>query len=337
LKKNLLVAMSFIMTALLVFAVGCSSSTGTGGQSTEATEKEGPIFITMGTGTTGGTYYPLGGAMAKIWTDNIPNVHASVQSTGGTNQNIQLMADGQSEVGFTDTKYVLAYNGEGDWKGQPQTWLRGLLPLYPEPTNILVAKDSGIKTLEDMKGKRISIGAVGSGTESTSRELFSVLGMDVDKDIKAFMLGTGDTAKAFQDKQIDAAILVGSLGMSSIVELTSLNLVDFLDVPDETFEKIYEVNNTWVQFTIPANYYQNQPNPVNTYSAFNTLSCREDLPEDLAYQMVKTLFDHKEDLLAVRQTMENMTLENVEKIAIPIHPGALKYYKEKGAKLPPGN
>ena len=113
--------------------------------------------------------------------------------------------------------------------------------------------------------------------------------------------------------------------------------MDFLDVPDDVFDKIFEVNNTWVKFTIPANYYQNQPNPVHTYSAFNTLSCREDLPEDLAYQMVKTLFEHKEDLLAVRQTMENMTLENVEKIAIPIHPGALKYYKEMGAKLPPGN
>lgn len=335
-KRDKLAAMAIIMTALMLFAAGCTGGTGTGGESTEGPVDE-PIFITIGTGTVGGSYYPLGGAMAKIWTDNIPNVHASVQSTGGTNQNIQLMADNQSEVGFTDTKYVLAYNGVADWEGDPQTWLRGLLPLYPEPTNILVAKDSGIKTLEDMKGKRVSIGAVGSGTESTSRELFSVLGMDADKDIKAFMLGTGDTAKAFQDKQIDAAILVGSLGMSSIVELTSLNLVDFLDVPDDVFDKIFKVNNTWVQFTIPANYYQNQPNPVHTYSAFNILSCREDLPEDLAYQMVKTLFEHKEDLLAVRQTMENMTLENVEKIAIPIHPGALKYYKEMGAKLPPGN
>ncbi len=335
-KKNHLAAVALLMTVLLVLAAGCSGSTGTGGESTEAPESE-IIFITMGTGTTGGSYYPLGGAMAKIWTDNIPNVHASVQSTGGTNQNIQLMADNQSEVGFTDTKYVLAYNGVADWEGDPQTWLRGLLPLYPEPTNILVAKGSGITTLEGMRGKRVSIGAVGSGTESTSRELFSVLGMDADQDIKAFMLGTGDTAKAFQDKQIDAAILVGSLGMSSIVELTALDLVDFLDVPDDVFDRIFEVNNTWVQFTIPANYYQNQPNPVHTYSAFNTLSCREDLPEDIAYQMVKTLFEHKEDLLAVRQTMENMSLENVEKIAIPIHPGALEYYKEMGAKLPPGN
>ncbi len=335
-KRDQLAVMAIIMTALLLLAAGCTGGAGTGGESAEGPVDE-PIFITIGTGTVGGSYYPLGGAMAKIWTDNIPNVHASVQSTGGTIQNIQLMADKQSEVGFTDTKYVLAYNGVADWEGDPQTWLRGLLPLYPEPTNILVAKDSGIKTLEDMKGKRVSIGAVGSGTESTSRELFSVLGMDADKDIKAFMLGTGDTAKAFQDKQIDAAILVGSLGMSSIVELTSLNLVDFLDVPDDVFDKIFEVNNTWVKFTIPANYYQNQPNPVYTYSAFNTLSCREDLQEDLAYQMVKTLFEHKEDLLAVRQTMENMTLENVEKIAIPIHPGALKYYKEMGAKLPPGN
>lgn len=292
-------------------------------------------FIGIGTGTTGGSYYPLGGTMAKIWTDTIPDVQASVQSTGGTIQNIELMAEGEAEAGFTDTKYVLAYNGQGPWEGKPQTWLRGLIPLYPEPTNIVVAKDSSITSLEELKGKRISIGAVGSGTQSTARELLGVLGIDADNDIKAFALGTGETAKAFQDKQIDAAILVGSLGMSSVIELTSLDLVKFLDVSDELFEKIYAVNNTWIRFDIPQNYYQNQPQPVKTYAAFNILSVRDDLPEDLAYEMTKQLFDHKADLVEVRSTMENMTLENVEKIVIPIHPGALKYYQEVGAKLPP--
>jgi len=333
-RKRLFAVLAITMVFLLVIS-GCSSPAQQG--STSETSKQERIFLSIGTGTTGGTYYPLGGAMAKIWTDNIPNVTASVQSTGGTIQNIQLMADGQAEIGFTDTKYVHAYHGKGDWEGNPQTWLRGMIPLYPEPTNIVVAKGSGITSLQDLKGKRVSIGAVGSGTESTSRELFSILGIDVNKDIQAFMLGTGDTAKAFQDKQIDAAILVGSLGMSSVVELTSLNLVDFLDVPDEIFDKLYEVNDTWVKFTIPANYYQNQPNPVNTYAAFNILSCHEKLDEDLVYQLTKTLFDNKEELLAVRSTMESMTYENVEKIAIPLHPGALKYYKEMGAPIPEGN
>ncbi len=335
-KKNFMLITALLAALSMLFPAGCSAPTDTSEETPAEAAGDERLFITIGTGTTGGSYYPLGGAMAKIWTDNIPNVHATVQSTGGTNQNIQLMEDKQAEVGFTDTKYVLAYEGKDVWEGRPQTWLRGLVPLYPEPTNILVAKGSGIKTLEDFRGKRVSIGAVGSGTESTSRELFQVLGMDVDKDIKAFMLGTGDTAKAFQDRQIDAAILVGSLGMSSIVELTSLNLVDYLDLPDEVFEKIQEVNNTWVKFTIPADYYLNQPNPVKTYSAFNIISVHEDLPEAIAYQMTKALFEHKVDLLAVRQTMENMTLENVEKITIPIHPGAVRYYKEVGAKLPAG-
>lgn len=329
-KITYIVVMLFFIIAIVA---GCSQNTG----NNNAVQKNEKIYITIATGTTGGSYYPLGGAMAKIWTDKIPGVKASVQSTGGTVQNIQLLADKEAEVGFTDTKYVLAYEGKGPWEGKPQKWLRGLVPLYPEPTNIVVAKGSGIKTLADLKGKRVSIGAVGSGTESTSRELLKILGIDPDKDIKAFMLGTGDTAKAFQDKQIDAAILVGSLGMSAVVEITSLNLVEFLDVPDEIFNKLYEINNTWVKFTIPAGYYQNQPNPVQTYASFNILSVREDLPEDLAYQMTKLLFENKQELIAVRPTMENMTLENVEKIAIPIHPGALKYYKEVGAKLPTRN
>ena len=334
-KKLFLVSLVVLLVISMTLLSGCQSKPADTG--TPQPPKDERIFLTIGTGTTGGTYYPVGGAIAKIWTDNIPNVRASVQSTGGTIQNIQLMADKQTEVGFADTKYVLAYKGKGNWEGKPQTFLRGLVPLYPEPTNVVVAKDSGITSLADLRGKRVSIGAVGSGTESTSRELFKVLGMDADKDIKAFMLGTGDTAKAFQDKQIDAAILVGSLGMSAVVELTSLNLVNFLDVPDDVFKKIFAVNDTWVQFTIPANYYQNQPNAVNTYSSFNILVVRDDLPEALAYEMVKAMFDKKADLLAVRQTMENMTLENVQKIAIPIHPGAVKYYKEKGATLPPGH
>lgn len=291
------------------------------------------IFLSIGTGTTGGSYFPIGGAMAKIWSDKIPNMRATVQSTGGTIQNIQLMADRQTEAGFTDTKYVLAFQGKGPFAGKPQTWLRGLVPLYPEPTNIVVAKDSGIKSLRDLRGKRISIGAVGSGTEATSRELFGVLGIDVEKDIRPFMLGTGETASALKDKRIDAAILVGSLGMSSVVEITSLNLVDFLEVDDATFRSIFRVNDTWIQFTIPANYYQNQPRPVKTYASFNILSVREDLPADLAYLMTKTLFENKADLVAVRATMENMTLENVHKIAIPIHPGAMRYYREMGVKF----
>ena len=332
-KKGLV----FLLIALLIsssFMTGCSKPSDSATPDNKPEEKK---YLTIATGTTGGSYYPIGAAMAKIWSDNIPNMVASVQSTGGTNQNIELMSTKDTEAGFTDTKYVLAYSGKGAWEGKPQTWLRGLVPLYPEPTNIVIAKGSNIKTLADLKGKRVSIGAVGSGTESTSRELFKVLGMDVDKDIKAFMLGTGDTSAAFQDKQIDAAILVGSLGMSAIVEITALDLIDFMDVPDDIFDKIYEENKTWVKFEIPANTYQNQKNPVKTYSAFNIISVHESISEDLAYQMTKTLFEHKADLVAVRPTMESMTYDNVEKIAIPLHPGALKYYKEVGAKLPAGN
>ena len=327
-KKGFVFLLVLLLASSLTFS-GCSK-----GDDTPVPAKGEKVFITLATGTTGGSYYPIGAQMAKIWSDNIPNLSANVQSTGGTNQNIELMASKDSEAGFTDTKYVLAYDGKGNWEGKPQTWIRGLVPLYPEPTNIVIAKGAKIQSLEDLKGKRVSIGAVGSGTESTSRELFKVLGMDADKDIKAFMLGTGDTAKAFQDKQIDAAILVGSLGMSAVVEITALDLVEFMDVPDETFAKIFEENNTWISSIIPAGTYQNQSKDVKTYAAFNTISIHESVSEDLAYQMTKTLFENKADLVAIRPTMESMTLENVQKIAIPLHPGAIKYYKEMGVELP---
>jgi uncharacterized protein len=328
-SRSVKLAVCMILLLSMILMAGCSQPAGPAESS--GTER---VFVTISTGTTGGSYYPLGGTMAKIWTDHIPNVQSSVQSTGGTIQNIQLMADGQTEVGFTDTKYVSAYAGKGDWEGNPQTWMRGMVPLYPEPTNIVVAKGSGITSLADLKGKRVSIGAVGSGTEATSREILAVLGIDADSDITAYMLGTGDTASAFQDRQIDAAILVGSLGMSSIIELTSLDLVNFLDVPDDIFEAVFDVNNTWIRFDIPANYYQNQPNPVKTYAGFNIISVHENVPEDLVYEMTKLLFENKEELVEVRSTMESMSFENVHHISLPIHPGSARYYEENGVDMP---
>ena len=164
-------------------------------------------FVNIATGSTGGSYYPLGGGMAKIWNDNIEGIKASAQSTGGTVNNIQLMGNKEADAAFMDGLYYYAFLGKDKFENNPQTYIRALVPLYPEPIQLMVAKNSGIKTLQDFKGKRVSIGAVASGTEVTARQLLKAVGIDPDKDIKAENLGVGDTAGAFSDNRIEVLVL----------------------------------------------------------------------------------------------------------------------------------
>ena len=288
-------------------------------------------FITIGTGSTGGVYYPVGAGLAKIWTKYVKDLKADAQSTGGTVHNIQLMDKKEIQAATMDNNYYNAYNGLLKYKGQKHSYLRGMLPLYPEPVQIMVAKGSGIRTLKDFKGKRISIGAVASGTELSARELLKASGLDPEKDIKGENLGVGDTGSAFADKHIDAAIMLGSLGMGGVVEPTTLGLVEFIDIPDEVINKVVKQSPYWFKFTIPANTYKGQPKPVKTYAGPNIVAVSAEISEDFVYQMTKAAFEHKKDLVVITPHMQHMTPESAKNIMIPLHPGALKYYKEIGA------
>jgi len=158
----------------------------------------------------------------------------------------------------------------------------------------------------------------------------NLAGIDPDKDIKAENLGVGDTGRAFADRLIDAAIMMGALGQAGVVEATTLGVAYLIDIPDEVIKKAVSQYPYWFPFTIPAGTYKGQEEPIKTYAGPNIIAVHEKLPEDLVYQMTKALFEHKEDLVAVTPQMEHMVPENVEQIVIPLHPGAERYYKEIG-------
>lgn len=296
-----------------------------------ATQCFAATFINIGTGTTGGTYYPVGAAMAKIWNTNIKDLKANAQSTGGTAQNIQLIEKGEAEVAFADGLYYFAYLGKGMFDGKPQKHLRALLPLYAEPIHFLVPKGSTIKTIADLKGKRVSTGAVGSGTEATAKTLLRLAGLDPEKDLRCEPLGLSDTSSAMADKHIDAALTVGAVGIAGVVEMSTLGIVDFVDIPADLIKKVGVELPYMIPFTIPANTYKGQLKDVKTFASWNVLIATEKLNEDLAYKMTKALYDHKKDLVTVSPRMESMTSKNISFIQIPLHPGAEKYYKEIGA------
>lgn len=256
---------------------------------------------------------------------------ANAQSTGGTAQNIQLIAKGEAEVGFADGLYYFAYIGKGMFEGKPQKNLRALMPLYAEPIHFLVPKGSAIKTVADLKGKRVSTGAVGSGTEATAKTLLRLAGLDPDKDLRCEPLGLSDTASAMADKHIDAALTVGAVGIAGVVEMSTLGIVEFVDIPNDLIGKVAKELPYMNPFTIPANTYKGQPKDVKTFGSWNVLIVTDTIKEDLAYQMTKSLYDNKKELVTVSPRMESMNAQNITFIQIPLHPGAAKYYKEVGA------
>ena len=305
-----------IVTAMiLVFAGAASAAT----------------FINIGTGSTGGTYYPVGAGMAKVWNSAIPGMKANAQSTGGTAQNLALLGKGKAEVIFADGLYFFAYEGKGTFEGKPMKELRGLVPLYAEPIHFLVAKGSNIKSIQDLKGKRVSVGAVGSGTEVTVRTLLKVAGLDPDKDIKPENLGLSDTAGAFADKNIDAALTVGALGIAGVVEITTLGTAEFRDIPADIVAKLSKELPYYLPFDIPANTYKAQTKPVKTLASWNVLITTDKLGEEDAYKMTKALYEHKQDILNISTRLASMSPENLKYIQVPLHKGAEKYYREIGA------
>ena len=308
------VRFAVVAAMILVFAGAASAAT----------------FINIGTGSTGGTYYPVGAAMAKVWNANA-GVKASAQSTGGTAQNLALLGKGEAEVIFADGLYFFAYTGKGQFDGKPMKNLRGLVPLYAEPIHFLVAKGSNIKTIADLKGKRVSVGAVGSGTEVTARTILKLAGLDPDKDIKPENLGLSDTAAAFADKNIDAGITVGALGIAGVVEIATLGTAEFRDFPADLIKKVSKELPYYLPFDIPANTYKGQSKPAKTMASWNVLITTDKLNADDAYKMTKALYDHKKDILNVNTRLASMSPENLKYIQVPIHPGAVKYYKEIGA------
>ncbi|MDY9920539.1 MAG: TAXI family TRAP transporter solute-binding subunit [Synergistota bacterium] len=304
-----------VMAMILVFAGAASAAT----------------FINIGTGSTGGTYYPVGAGMAKVWNSAIPGMKANAQSTGGTAQNLALLGKGEAEVIFADGLYFFAYEGKGAFEGKPMKELRGLVPLYAEPIHFLVAKGSNIKSIQDLKGKRVSVGAVGSGTEVTVRTLLKVAGIDPDKDIRAENLGLSDTAGAFADKNIDAALTVGALGIAGVVEITTLGTAEFRDIPADVIAKLGKELPYYLPFEIPANTYKDQTKPVKAMASWNVLITTEKLGDEDAYKMTKALYEHKQDILNISTRLASMSPENLKYIQVPLHKGSLKYYKEIGA------
>lgn len=285
------------------------------------------LYLTATGGTMGGTTYPIAATISKIVTDNVEDVICSCQSTGGTVAQLQLIKRNESQLGTCDPAATDAFNGVGSYENDKMPFLRAIAPMYPELKAVIVAKNSGIKSLYDLKGKKVSIGAVASGTELTNKETLDVLGMTFD-DIDARHLGSNESAQAFKDRQIDACLM--SATDPAVIEMTSLGLVEILPVDDEFLAKLKAKYPKYSSAVIPAGMLKGVDKDIQTFAFWNAVITREELPEDLIYDITAALYANKQDLVNTSVLMKTMMPENLKELSIPLHPGAKKYYVDNG-------
>lgn len=290
--------------------------------------------MSIGTGGTGGVYYPLGGAIANVLSKNLPNVQATAEVTGGSVDNLKLISSGQSELGFTMADAAQdALNGQGKFTSG-KVPLQTLLVVYPNRMHVVTVDGTGIEKLSDLKGKRVSTGSPGGATEVMAFRVIEAAGLDKDKDMTRERLGVAESVNAIKDRKIDAFFWVGGIPTASVTDLAAtpgmkLKLVDHSDVVDKMNAKYGSLYSAGV---IPANAYPGYDKDNKIAEVWNIIVTGSKMSDDDAYNVVKTLVEKKEDLVAVHKEAMSFALENQvqARSPVPFHPGALKYFKEKG-------
>ena len=291
--------------------------------------------LSIGTGGTGGVYYPLGGGMANILTKNVPGWQVTAEVTGASVDNMKLINTGKTDVGFTmaDTAWE-AFVGVDKFK-DGKVPIRTLAVLYPNRTHVVTVEGTGINTMQDLKGKRLSVGSPGSGTEVLALRLLEAYGLT--NDVKRERLSVSESVNAIKDRKIDAFIWSGGLPTAAVTDLaatpgTKIKLIDHSDAI-ESMNKKY--GPLYVKDQIPQSTYAGMDKPSSILTVWNILAVNEKMPDNVAYTIIKTLFDHKADLVATHKEATNLSIDfqTTSHSPIPFHPGAIKYFNEKGAKL----
>jgi TRAP transporter TAXI family solute receptor len=317
-----------IFCALTAALFGCGLASNAGAQQ---------VTIAIATGGTGGVYYPLGGGMANVLSKYVPGYAATARVTGGSVDNLKLIGTKQSEVALVMVDAALdALKGDDKFKGNPVE-VRTLMVLYPNRMHVVTFEGSGIEKMSDLKGKRVSTGSPGSATEVMAFRVIEAAGLDKDKDMKRERLGVAESTNAIKDGKIDAYFWVGGLPTAAVTDLgatpgTKIKLIDHADVLDKMNAKYGGIYSAGI---IPAKTYPGQDKDNKITVVQNILVSNASLPDKIAYDIVKTFIEHRDDLIAVHGEAKAIELANQvpKNSPIPWHPGAVKYFTEKGVKM----
>lgn len=288
-------------------------------------------FINVLTGGTSGVYYPLGVALSQIYGKAIPGSKTSVQATKASAENLNLLQAGRGEVAIS-----LGDSVSDAWKGNeeagfktPLSKLRTISALYPNYIHFVASADSGIKSLADVKGKRISVGAPKSGTELNVREILKAAGMSYKDFSKVEYLSYAESVELMKNKQLDVTLLSSGLGVAALRDLATSQKVVFLPISPEIVAKINDP--AFIVGVIPAKTYEGQANEVTTVSIYNYLVTHDGVSTDTAYTMTKSMYENLDQMIAAHSAAKAIKKDNAAKSTpAPLHPGAEKYYREIG-------
>lgn len=282
------------------------------------------------TGGTSGVYYPLGVAIGKIYGDKIPGVKVRVQVTKASVENLNLIEQGRGELAFTlgdSLKAAVEGEEEAGFKTKFQK-LRTVGAIYMNYIQIVATTESGVRTLADLKGKTLSVGAPGSGTELNSRAILQAAGLSYKDLGKIEYLPFAESVELMKNRKLDATLQSAGLGVASLADLSSSGELNVVSVPKETVDKI---GSPFISAVIPANTYAGQKTDVPTAAVVNYLVTGSDIPDDLAYQMTKLIYESLPEIANAHVAGKEIKLDMAAiGSPAPLHPGAIRYYKEKG-------
>ncbi|HEV8662181.1 MAG TPA: TAXI family TRAP transporter solute-binding subunit [Candidatus Methylomirabilis sp.] len=290
-------------------------------------------LVTIASGWVVGVYYPLAGAISRIVHTKLPGVRATVESSGASVANAKLIASGDADFALLQNDIAFyAVNGTLMFAGQPVKNMGGVFTLYPELIQVVATKASGVKSIRDLKGKRVAIGPLGSGTEANTVQILEAYGMTLDALGKVERIGPAEASDQLKDGRIDAGFYTTGLGAAVILDTFISEKVAMVPVAGREAEALKKKYPFYTVTRIPAGTYRGQDADVTTVAVMAMMVARSDLSEDLVYDLTKAVFENLETFHSAHAAAKNLTLKSArEGMPIPLHPGAQRFYREKGA------
>lgn len=318
---------ALLIAALAVAVTACGQKK----EAKEAAIDKSQVFITVASGPTSGIYYPIGGGIGTVVGTDL-GYRSSVQSTGASVENINLILNKKAELAIVMSDAVLqAYQAFGAFQGQePKTDLRGLMGLYPNYVQLVTLESSGIKTFKDLKGKRVGVGAPNSGVEVNARLMFEAHGMSYT-DIRPDYLNYGEAIDQMRNGMVDAAFVTSGIPNATVLDLATTKKIRIIPIEGEGMAYLKQKYPFFTADIIPAGTYGNDAD-VNTATIMNILLVSKDLPDAVAYDLTKGIFEHIDKIQATHNAAKkHVNLQSaLEGMVVPLHPGVEKYFKEVG-------
>ena len=323
-------AMKKMIMAGALCVAGAALIAGCGGDSGSSSAGGGKQFLNIATGGTAGTYYPLGGALAELLNQNIKGMNASAQSTGASVANVNMLKDGSVDIAFiqNDIAYYAA-NGKEMFKDNKVENIRGIAALYPETVQFVTTADKGIKSIADLKGKKVAVGASGSGAEANARQILGAYGLTYD-DIDVQYLSFGEAADALKDGNVDVGVVVAGFPTAAIQDLAANKSAALVNIDAEHADKLMKQYPYFTKITVPKGTYPGQEEDVSTVAVKCVIVTTDKLSDDLGEQIAKAIYEHLDRMKAAHAVGKYITKDTaLEGMSVKMNAGAEKYLKAK--------